>query len=149
MGKSPRQFSLREANRTLPLVRRILTDIVESYPALQERLEAIYEEGSRPHTRESRARIRHLRHEIDAQTERINGFIRELSQIGCEFKGFEPGLVDFPARYQERPILLCWKLGEPAIEFWHDTESGYAGRQPISAEMAAELDAERLPTSTA
>lgn len=43
--------------------------------------------------------------------------------------------MDFPSRYQERTILLCWKLGEESIRFWHEVDAGYAGRQPVTSEM--------------
>ncbi len=47
-------------------------------------------------------------------------------------KGFEVGLVDFYSLREDRPIFLCWKLGEERITHWHETDSGFAGRQPIA-----------------
>ena len=47
------------------------------------------------------------------------------------FKGFEAGLVDFYSLREDRPIFLCWRLGEARITHWHEIESGFAGRQPI------------------
>ena len=45
------------------------------------------------------------------------------------------GLLDFPCVVEGRVILLCWKLGEPGIGFWHDTEEGFAGRKPIDEKI--------------
>lgn len=127
-----RYFTLVEANRTLPLVKRIVSDIAGVYPKWRE-LVAQYEvvaAGARPEWGESPEQIR-LKSEIDAVARDIAGFIKELEQIGCVFKGVEQGLVDFRGRLDDKDIFWCWKLGEERIEHWHDLESGYAGRQPV------------------
>lgn len=127
-----RYFTLVEANRTLPLVKRIVSDIAGVYPKWRE-LVAQYEvvaAGARPEWGESPEQIR-LKSEIDAVARDIAGFIKELEQIGCVFKGVEEGLVDFRGRLDDKDIFWCWKLGEERIEHWHDLESGYAGRQPV------------------
>jgi hypothetical protein len=51
--------------------------------------------------------------------------------VGCIFKGFEGGLVDFHSQLQGRDVYLCWRLGEPDVGHWHEIESGFAGRQPL------------------
>jgi hypothetical protein len=61
-----------------------------------------------------------------------------LEQAGCVLKGFDPGLVDWYARVGGRDVLLCWRFGEKRVEWWHDVDSGFAGRRPISE--LAELD---------
>ena len=71
------------------------------------------------------------REEVAEHAERINRYLQELDTIGCVLKGFEVGLVDFYSLREDRPILLCWKLGEERITHWHETDSGFAGRQPI------------------
>ena len=45
------------------------------------------------------------------------------------------GLVDFPSEMNGRHVLLCWRLGEPEVQFWHEVDAGYAGRQPLSPEL--------------
>ena len=129
---SPKHFTLAEANRTLPLVKRVVQDIMTVYPEWKD-LVAQYElvaAQAKPEWGESTEQLA-LKARIDAVAARINGFLRELEQIGCEFKGFEEGLVDFHGRLDEREILWCWKSGEDRITHWHELESGYAGRQPI------------------
>lgn len=54
-----------------------------------------------------------------------------LEHAGVQVKDLRGGLLDFPARRGGRAVLLCWKLGEPGIAFWHDAESGFAGRRPL------------------
>jgi hypothetical protein len=132
----PRRFTLDEARRTLPLVSRIVADIVAAYPAFQARvdeLQRLTAEGV------PEARVAEIRRELDEEAARINAFVAELQQIGGVFKGFEQGLVDFHAELDGRTICLCWKHGEEQITHWHELDAGFAGRQPIDAELAAAL----------
>ena len=57
---------------------------------------------------------------------------REIQGLGCFVKDVNQGLVDFYSVRSGRLIFLCWKLGEKGIQHWHELNSGYAGRQPIS-----------------
>ncbi|MGH7482281.1 MAG: DUF2203 domain-containing protein [Longimicrobiales bacterium] len=136
----PRRFSLEEANRTLPLVRRVIDDIVTAYGSLQARVEE-YNDLAQGTTEDpaTAGRAAALRDELEAGAREIDEFLRELEQIGCQLKGFDEGLVDFHAEWRDRPILLCWKLGERRIEWWHELDAGFAGRQPITPAMALEL----------
>jgi hypothetical protein len=125
-------FTLSEANRTLPLVKRVVQDIASFYPSWKD-LVARYEllaAGARPDWGESPDQLA-LKAEIDAVAGKINACLQELEQIGCEFKGFEEGLVDFHGKLDDHEILWCWKLGEERITHWHELEAGFAGRQPI------------------
>ena len=56
----------------------------------------------------------------------------ELNDEGVQLKDYARGLIDFPCMRDGRVVLLCWALGEPErIEWWHEVEAGFAGRQPI------------------
>jgi hypothetical protein len=138
-GTQPRFFTVEEANRTLPLVRRIVKDIMRTYPELQHLTEQLHQLASAGIGPELQERIETLRDDIDRTADHINGFIRELEQIGCFFKGFDEGLVDFYSLYKGRPVFLCWRFDEPRIEFWHDVESGFGGRERITADVAADI----------
>jgi hypothetical protein len=59
--------------------------------------------------------------------------LQELRRHGCVLKDLQSGIVDFPARLQGREVCLCWMLGEDSIAYWHETDSGFKGRQPIEA----------------
>jgi hypothetical protein len=61
----------------------------------------------------------------------VAGCIAELESLGVLVKDADLGLVDFPALRGDLPVLLCWHVGELAVEFWHSYEEGYAGRKPI------------------
>jgi hypothetical protein len=58
--------------------------------------------------------------------------LKELQSLGCELKGLEQGLVDFPTLRQGRTVYLCWQYNEPEIAFWHELDAGFAGRQLLS-----------------
>jgi hypothetical protein len=129
-------FSLEEAQRTLPLVRRIVQDLTVEYPAWRAavgRFEVLTG-GARADWGETQELIA-AREEVAAHAERINRFLQELDAIGCVFKGFEAGLVDFYSLRDDRPIFLCWRLGEDRIAYWHEIESGFAGRHPIDGSI--------------
>ena len=62
----------------------------------------------------------------------IDVITAELSNAGIQLKDRARGLIDFPCFYDGRIVLLCWQLGErEEIEFWHETEAGFAGRQRL------------------
>jgi|SRR6185369_2266717 len=123
-----RIFSLKEANQTLPLVARVIRDIVEGYRQISEldaQAHQLAEAGHPSKAEDFRSQIHDLLVTVD-------GYVEELHQIGCEFKDPFQGLVDFPARLDgERLVYLCWKMGESEIRYWHELHSGFAGRQTI------------------
>ena len=125
-------FTLSEANRTLPLVKRVVQDIASFYPSWKD-LVAQYEliaAKARPDWGESREQLG-LKSQIDDVAHKIHGCLVELEQVGCEFKGFEEALVDFHGKLDDREILWCWRLGEDRITHWHELDAGFKGRQPI------------------
>ena len=139
---TPKIFTVAEAERTLPLVRHIVGDLLLAYPQWREAL-ARYELLTGPARAEwgETQELLAAREAVTSQAERINGFLQELDQIGCVFKGFEAGLVDFYSLREDRLVFLCWKLGEERITHWHDIDSGFAGRQPIDNTMLSETRA--------
>ena len=56
----------------------------------------------------------------------------EIDEIGVQVQNFEAGVLDFPCVVDGRTVLLCWRLGEPAIAHWHSEEDGFDGRKPVS-----------------
>jgi hypothetical protein len=63
--------------------------------------------------------------------QRFNASLSFVQELGCELKDLDQGLIDFPSYRDGKLVYLCWKRGEPKIEFWHDIESGFGGRQPL------------------
>jgi len=129
-------FTLDEADRTLPLVQRIVQDLTAEYPAWRAAVARfeLLTGGARADWGET-GELLAAREAIAAHAERINRYLQELEAVGCVFKGFEAGLVDFYSLRDDRPVFLCWRLGEERISHWHDIDSGFAGRQPIDASI--------------
>jgi hypothetical protein len=129
---STKYFTVEQANRTLPLVRRIVADIMDEHRRWKENLfrYEMIAAGSQASQGESEEQVT-LQRAVDESARRINGYIGELAEIGCVFKGFDEGLVDFYSRRDDRDILLCWKVGEDRVAYWHEVEAGFAGRQEL------------------
>lgn len=133
-------FTLDEAQRTLPLVRRIVEDLTATYPVWRAAV-AKFEllTGNARADAGETGEVVAAREEVARQAALISGYLQELEAIGCVFKGFEAGLVDFYSLRDDRPIFLCWKLGESRINYWHEVTAGFAGRQPIDPQAFASI----------
>jgi hypothetical protein len=125
-------FTVDHANRTLPLVRRIVEDIVREHRRWQESIVELdlIVSGLRADLPDPRAIA--LEREIQAIARDIDVFQGELEALGIQLKDRRIGLIDFPSEMDGRRVLLCWRLGESSVQYWHDENSGYAGRQPLS-----------------
>jgi hypothetical protein len=77
------------------------------------------------------SKVAGLRAEMEAHVRRVRESIAEIDSIGVQVKDLEAGLLDFPCRLDDQVVLLCWRMGEPAIEHWHSTDSGFKDRQPL------------------
>ena len=58
-------------------------------------------------------------------------------------KDLDTGLVDFPTLFRGQEVYLCWKLGEPSIEYWHSVDQGFRGRKPIDRDFRDHLEGDR------
>jgi hypothetical protein len=125
-------FTIDHANRTLPLVRRIVEDIVREHRHWEEAIVELDLVATISNPEIASPRIIELEKRIQRIAREIDSFQAELESIGIQLKDRRIGLVDFPSELDGRPMLLCWQLGEPSVQFWHDIDSGYAGRQPLS-----------------
>jgi hypothetical protein len=140
-AKSKRKFfTVEQANRALPLVRAIVSDLAPLWQDVLQRQQRLAHlladrqlEMGDPYGDE----LADMQQALELDAERVRSYIEELHEIGVEAKGPE-GLVDFPARLDDRPVCLCWKLGESEVLFWHEVDAGFAGRQPLTAAAAPE-----------
>ena len=134
-----RLFTLDEATALLPTIRPILERIID----LRVRLERAERDAVSLHWK---ARTNgHVRYEggpgsgasAEAQAQRVslrnelNGELVRLHELGVELKDPSIGLIDFRSLRDGRVVYLCWRLGEPTIAYWHDLDTGFAGRQPL------------------
>lgn len=132
-GKKRKYFTVEEANKALPLVNMIVTDIVSQCRVvgdLQERLSKVSKDKRRPSNDPYSEELAHSQAELDAEESKLHGYLEELKRLGVELKGTD-GLCDFYSIMDGREVFLCWRLGEPEVSHWHELDAGFAGRQPL------------------
>lgn len=121
-------FTLDEANAMIPELRRKLERMRKLYAEVGEMREEAKAAASASEFgggMEGGSGYVHSLYEIGKITTEIN-------EAGVQLKDYSRGLIDFPAQRGDRIVLLCWQLGEgDEIEWWHDTDAGFAGRQPL------------------
>jgi hypothetical protein len=126
-----RIFTVDEANRTLPLVRRIVEDLVRDHHLWEEKVREfeVATAGSSPERPDVIAEL--LQIEAQRLAKDIESYIAELAELGVICKGMNIGLVDFRGQLDGREVFYCWKLGEPSVMYWHETDAGFVGRQRL------------------
>jgi hypothetical protein len=131
-----RYFSVEEANALVPALEAKLALVMQLRAQLRagyQELEALGE----PPSAESLARtdgdpqVVRRRGRFRAVLEALTGELQEIEALGVAIKDLDIGLCDFLAERDGRDIWLCWRYGEKRVEFWHDLDTGFAGRQPI------------------
>lgn len=147
-----RTFTVQQANATLPLVRAIATDLMAlSQDVTERRLRLADLVNGRslrpgdPYADELLESKKGLARDL----ERLQGFVDELLELGVEPKDLQDGLIDFPSRLNGGLVYLCWKLGEPEIMYYHEEDSGYAGRKPLTVALACEVSEDEFESSCA
>ena len=117
-------FTPQEATLTLPLVRRIVEDILIAGKILRQLVNSLQ------HSVDGNP-------EFERQVQQINHYFAELEELGCLYKdwNFSIGLVDFPAIIDGQTVHLCWKSDEPDLQYYHEIEDGFSGRKPIPNEL--------------
>ncbi len=128
-------FTVDQANRTLPLVRRIVEDVVREHKRWEEAIVELDLVASMTRADAPDPRVVPLERRAQAIARDIDAFQAELESLGIQLKDRRIGLIDFPSEMDGRPVLLCWRLGEESVQFWHDEQSGFAGRQPLSSTL--------------
>ena len=130
-------FTPAEANAALPLVRAIVRDITDLHARLLEWHERFHlprpGHGLSPAHEEE---LGPVRDEFDRGRERMREYEVELRSLGIDLKDPATGLIDFPCWMDGREVYLCWRLGEPAVDFWHEVDAGFAGRQRLRADVS-------------
>jgi len=120
-------FTVEEANELLPDLRRLMAGLDRT----RSRLRQLEPEARRAAERATESGGTPFGIEYAAVVARSLVLTQQVLGLGVEIKDFEQGLCDFPHLRGGRIVYLCWKKGEPRIEWWHDVEAGFAGRQPL------------------
>lgn len=122
-----RYFTVQEANQLIPKLEQYIGALkslrleLEAVGAILTPLfEIVHHNGGHPKTPQFIQAVVQF-HEI----------VEHIHSHGCLLKGVDEGLIDFPHLRKGREVYLCWKSGEKEIGYWHDLETGAAGRQPL------------------
>ena len=142
-----KHFTLDEAQSLLPVLESLLKRAVEARRAAGEIEEELQELSRKIFLLGGMYldvdQLRKRRAAYEAQADRMKDSLAEIDSIGVQVKDLETGLLDFPCLIEGETVLLCWKMGESRIEFWHTLESGFAGRQPLDARFTKKADRRR------
>ena len=122
-----RLFTVEEANALLPSLRAILDEVALHRDALRERaphMEPILEAAPGNGGGKTGS-------EYGVEAYNLYLAIERIRELGVVLKDLDIGLLDFPHEREGRVVFLCWHPPEESVEYWHDLDSGYAGRQPL------------------
>ncbi|GIX04080.1 MAG: hypothetical protein KatS3mg113_1086 [Planctomycetaceae bacterium] len=139
-----RQYSVRAANRTLPLVRMIVSDIVELHRDVSERRDRLSRLLQRRRQQPVRPddiyaeELREVERVLEQDEQRYRGYLDELHELGVELTDPVVGQVDFPTSIDGRPAFLSWKLGEPEVTHWHSADEAADHLHPLDQQVFAE-----------
>ena len=141
-------FNLERAEKLLPQLEPLLQTGIEARQKLAEieqeyaqLVKGIFLMGGRA---VDVAHFSQRKQEKEEWEGRLRKVLQQIEGYGCLLKDLDIGLVDFPCNVGDREVYLCWKLGEPAIRFWHGTDEGFAWRKPIDEEFLAQIKPPRL-----
>lgn len=128
-----RYFTREEAEALLPQISAVLRDIQRERAAIKELEEelATLEARARGNGYHLHEHIAKLQKEVAQHIQALRALAIELDSFGCELKDPDTGLIDFLALRDGHEVYLCWHLGEERINYWHEIEAGFAGRQPL------------------
>jgi len=134
-----RTFTLSEAQTLVPVLESLLRSAMEGKKTMQEVEAELQEVGQRIFVNGGMLvdviALGKRKAQRDKAVHTVKDALGEIDSAGVQVKDLDVGLLDFPCVVEGRVILLCWKLGEPGIGFWHGTEEGFAGRKPIDEKI--------------
>jgi hypothetical protein len=128
-------FTLDEAQALLPVLESLLKRALEGKREAEQVESGLAEISRRIYLlggmKVDLVQVASMRAEMEKHMERVRESVAEIDSIGVQVKDLETGLLDFPCRLDDEIVLLCWRMGEPAIEHWHSMDSGFQDRQPV------------------
>ena len=129
-----KEFTLEEANAAVEALRPVVAQMVEhnrKLAAAQRRQRLLVTQIAGNGGDLQPSDLRELAETIQGEADAIGACADEINAAGAQIKSLEEGLLDFPSRRDGELVLLCWKLGEDEIGYWHTVEDGFAGRRPL------------------
>jgi hypothetical protein len=147
-------WTVDEADALIPHLEAVLaglrdrvTTVEQNHEKLQL-LDVLWGEAVRESSNPDHTEFNELQTGMRQATHQIEELVhREISGRGIRFPagGLEHGLLDFPTTWQGRWVYLCWKTGEKRVTAWHEVTGGFAGRQPLTSDLARRMGREDDP----
>ena len=122
-------FSVSDANEILPLVIKKFNYAKKAKAEVMKMEQQLTSEVT-PTTSLEEYTV--IKRKLNSSITKFYQSIEDLENTGVSLKGLDEGLLDFPAKRFDEEIWLCWKEGETEIKFWHEKDTGFMGRKPIS-----------------
>lgn len=123
-------FTVEEAENLIPKVTSILNAALETKVAIEGKVD----NWRKVHKKIGEADEAIIRGQVDFLASHLETQLGEITELGCIPKDLDLGLVDFPARVNNKEGFLCWKMGEAKIKYWHGLTDGFKGRKLLSKE---------------
>ena len=137
---SSRTFTLDEAQTLLPILESLLKQAIHGKKLIEEVDAEMQDTAHRVFLNGGMLldviQLARRKAERERAIQRIKDAVAEIDATGVQVKDVDVGLLDFPCKVEDEIVLLCWKLGEPKIGFYHGTTDGFAGRKPIDERIA-------------
>lgn len=127
-------FTLEEATALLPWLRerlQALTPLYQQLVALQGELEGLVRSARTNGGSSLEDELSQHQRTAQRLTRQVEEGVQAITRRGILVRDIVRGLVDFPSMRHGQEVYLCWTLAEERIEYWHPTNTGYAGRQPL------------------
>jgi hypothetical protein len=131
---SQRYFTSDQANDALEEVRPLTEELVEHRRALvelQERQSSLNQRIGGNGGNVDPSELLEMQERLDEEVAGIARCVARIHEAGALVKDLDVGLVDFPARREGVDVLLCWRLGEDEVGYWHGLDEGFSGRKPL------------------
>ena len=129
-----RLVTIDEANKMLPLVQNVVEDIVRIWDSIIQKrteLECLEKNPTHEEGIDLQGTAQSLKQDLNACIDRINGYIREIEDLGCFVQEFKRGVINFPTLYVGRKVFLCWRPGDEEVRYWHELDEAFTERTPI------------------
>ncbi|MCL4270424.1 MAG: DUF2203 family protein [Anaerolineales bacterium] len=126
----PTYYTPQEANNLLEIVRPMVAELMQISGRIRSHQPEIWAVVEKSAGNGGNPELSKLLPDFD----RLDQVLHRLQDMGIEVKDLTIGLIDFPALRDGRVIYLCWKYNEEKVQFWHEVEAGFAGRQLIDWE---------------
>lgn len=133
-ARGDRWYTVDSANRLLPLVTRIASDLMKLAENSEQQTAQLKGIEKLPRVSELRAfkeELENVKESLRADSEHITRVLAELASLGVEIDSLSDGVFDFPALREQRPVRLCWKLGESEVSHWHEIGENASSRRPL------------------